>query len=202
MREENTNENVMISHPDVWGAFSEHFMLDRARLIEMFGDFFATFFLWLQIVSLFVSLFLTLGIIYSLIRISQVRAKEKEWYQNAIVPIAGDVSDKPLPEGNERWERVLKLAASESETDWRLAIIEADIVLNDLVSRMQYPGETLGEKLKGVERSDFLTLDNAWEAHKVRNEIAHSGSDFVLSRRLVDKTINNYKLVFEEFHFI
>ena len=42
------------------------------------------------------------------------------------------------------------------------------------------------------------TLNDAWEAHKVRNRIAHDGADFVLTKRMVDETINRYLRVFEE----
>lgn len=199
---EQTPNETTIPFTDPWGAFSNFFSGVGSRFVDIFGDLFPTFFFWLQVVSLFVSFLLVLGIIYSLMRINHIRAKEKERYEGAVVAASMAAPVRQMPVRNERWEHVLKLAESDSETDWRLAIIEADIILDELVSRMQYPGETLGEKLKGVERSDFLTIDNAWEAHKVRNEIAHSGSGFVLSRRLVDKTINNFKLVFEEFHFI
>jgi hypothetical protein len=201
MWQQDPNENVIVP-TNMWDFFSNMFSGPLSRFVDAAGDFFPIFFFWLQVFALFASFFLVLGIIYSIVRINHIRAKEKERYESAVVMTFANVPAKPAPVRNERWEHVLKLAESESETDWRLAIIEADIILNDLVSRMQYPGETLGEKLKGVERSDFLTIDNAWEAHKVRNEIAHSGSGFVLSKRLVDKTINNYKLVFEEFHFI
>jgi len=36
----------------------------------------------------------------------------------------------------------------------------------------------MGDKLKAVEKSDFNSIELAWEAHKARNMIAHEGSDF------------------------
>jgi hypothetical protein len=67
---------------------------------------------------------------------------------------------------------------------------------------MGYKGESIGDKLKKVERSDFITLDKAWSAHKVRNRIAHKGTAFVLSRGEAEEAIDNYKQVFEEFYYI
>jgi hypothetical protein len=162
---------------------------------------FSSFFYWLQVVSLFASLFLVLGIIYSSVRINHIRKKEKEALRAATVPVSAAPSET-VAETNPRWERILELASSDSEQDWRIAIMEADIMLDDMLTRMQYNGDTLGEKLKSVEKSDFLTIDNAWEAHKVRNQIAHTGSDYILSKREVDRTIALYKSVFDEFHFI
>mgnify|MGYP003468404416 FL=1 len=103
---------------------------------------------------------------------------------------------------NPRWEKVLSHSVSANESDWRLAIMEADIMLADLLDTMSLPGNTIGEKLKAVEKSDFISLDNAWEAHKVRNSIAHEGMNHILNQREVNRVIDMYKTVFEEFRII
>ena len=103
---------------------------------------------------------------------------------------------------NPRWEMVSSLAASSSESDWRRAILEADIMLASLLSDRGYPGETLGEQLKQANPLQFTTLDLAWEAHRMRNAIAHLGDAFPLTQRDVTATINQYQRVFEEFDYI
>ena len=67
---------------------------------------------------------------------------------------------------------------------------------------MSYHGDDLGSKLRGATKADFKTLDQAWEAHKVRNDIAHDGSNFLLSQREAKRVINLYRQVFEEFYYI
>jgi hypothetical protein len=67
---------------------------------------------------------------------------------------------------------------------------------------MGYKGDTLSDKMRQVERSDFTYIDKAWEAHRVRNRIAHEGSDFELTEREARRVIDLYGAVFEEFHFI
>lgn len=89
--------------------------------------------------------------------------------------------------------------ASENPNDWKLAIIEADIILDGILKDRGYPGATLGERLKSVSPNQLGSLQDAWEAHKTRNMIAHEGPDFVLTRRLAEDTIKRYKRVFEEF---
>jgi hypothetical protein len=103
---------------------------------------------------------------------------------------------------NSRWAQVEKHLESENQNDWRLAIIEADIMLDELVKSMGYQGDSLGERLKGVEQSDFTTIDAAWEAHKVRNQIAHAGSDFILTQREARRVLALYRQVFQEFQYI
>lgn len=97
-----------------------------------------------------------------------------------------------------RWEHILALASSGNPSDWRAAIIEADIMLSDLTDRMMLPGFSVGDRLKAATRDRFQTLNDAWEAHKVRNEIAHAGSQFLLTQREARRAIALYGNVFRE----
>jgi hypothetical protein len=101
-----------------------------------------------------------------------------------------------------RWEKIVALSESQNSSDWRLGIIEADIILDELLEKLQLPGNTMGEKLKAVEESDFLTIEAAWEAHKARNNIAHQGNDFLLNQRETARIISLYESVFKEFEMI
>ncbi len=103
---------------------------------------------------------------------------------------------------NKRWERVLEHSDSDNPNDWKIAIIEADSILDEMVKSMGYHGNNLGERLKAIEPSDFNTLNNAWEAHKVRNAIAHEGANFQLNERETRRVIELYRAVFEEFKYI
>ena len=99
---------------------------------------------------------------------------------------------------NERWEKILAYTHSDSPADWRLAIIEADVMLDDLLKTSGYHGDGVGEMLKSVDPSDMLTLDAAWEAHKIRNRIAHSGTDFELTQREAKRIVTLFESVFKE----
>ena len=107
-----------------------------------------------------------------------------------------------IPKKNEKWEEITRLSNSPHASDWRLAIIEADVMLEELLRTAGYHGENLGEMLKSVEKSDFTTIEAAWEAHKVRNKIAHAGSDFALNEREAKQVITLYEAVFREFRII
>lgn len=151
---------------------------------------------YIKTISTFLSLILlTLGI-YSYIRFKQVKAEERKKFENHY-----EWSEEETPK-NEKWERILALVESENQNDWRQAIIEADVILDSIVSAQGYHGETLGEKMKGIEPSDFNTLNQAWEAHKVRNRIAHDGGDFVLTGREAKRVVNLFGEVFREFQYI
>ena len=77
--------------------------------------------------------------------------------------------------------------------------MEADIILGDILTKLGYLGESIGEKLRRAVKSDFRTLDEAWEAHKIRNLIAHEGSNHPLTKFEARRIINLYQVVFREF---
>ncbi len=150
--------------------------------------------LWLAItiISYLVSLAGMIVVIYALMRLYELRAREEAYYGTVL---ATTETTGPSP----RWLHIETLTGGERPSEWREAIIEADIMLEDMLTRQGYTGDGVGEKLKHVERSDFNTLDDAWEAHKVRNQIAHEGSSFDLSETLARRTIARYEAVFREF---
>jgi len=139
-----------------------------------------------------------IGSIYAYIRLRQILRNDNE-----VLKILTEeaLSNKDEPQNN-RWAEVIEHINSVNESDWKLAIIEADSILDDMMTRMGYIQPSLGEKLKSVEKSDFLSIDKAWEAHKVRNQIAHAGSDFVFSHQEANRIVNLYKDIFTEFDFI
>ncbi len=103
---------------------------------------------------------------------------------------------------NPKWKLVQEHINSDDPNKWKLAILESDIILADLLDSLQLPGDGVGEKLKAVEKSDFNTIEDAWEAHKIRNAIAHEGSDFLINAREAKRVIGLYENVFTEFEII
>lgn len=186
-------------------AFSNLFTPENLNPIFAFKGQIFVFLHFLAPYSTVFSLLLITGIVYCFIRIDQlVRATKHEDDTHGHGESHGDGSHSASEETptQKRWARVQAHLNSEHESDWRLAVLEADVLLDELVTQMGYHGDSLGEKLRGVEKSDFLTLDSAWDAHAVRNKIAHQGSAFALTDREAKRVLKLYEEVFKEFHFI
>lgn len=155
----------------------------------------------LRPIAIFISLILLTISIYSAIRIRQLEIKEK----NAEEAMKSEQKETPVEqekELNEKWSKVQELINSANPNDWRVAILEADIMLAEVLDKAGFHGDTIGDQLKTIEKGDMVTLDSAWEAHKIRNEVAHGGNDFKLNEREAKGTIELYKKVFEEFYHI
>lgn len=157
-------------------------------------------------VAMLVSIGATVGIAYNLHKIGAINQADRLIYYPPVDPRAASVpvalESETRPKDNKRWEKVLALTNSQNQSDWKLAIIEADIMLDELLHGLGYVGETVGEMLKSASKNDFVTLDEAWEAHKVRNDIAHSGGTFEINERETKRVIALFEKVFREFGVI
>ncbi|MDB5195452.1 MAG: protein of unknown function with transrane region [Parcubacteria group bacterium] len=151
--------------------------------------------LWVVVTVLayIVSLGFLALLVYSTIRMHQIKDEDAMRFTT--------VSDSHHAEQvteHHRWNHVRELIESSQENDWRQAIVEADIILDDMLTRLGYPGASVGEKLRAVDPAKFHTLQEAWDAHKVRNELAHQGSAYPFTDHIAYRTILQYENVFRE----
>ena len=63
-------------------------------------------------------------------------------------------------------------------------------------------GDTLSDKFKQITPDKLPSIQIAWEAHKVRNRIAHDGSDFVLTMPEARRVLSYYEIVFRDLEVI
>lgn len=71
------------------------------------------------------------------------------------------------------WERVKRRMAQGGEADLRLAVIEADQLLDALLKRIGFKGDTMAERLERVKPWQLANLQDVWVAHKMRNRLVH-----------------------------
>lgn len=114
----------------------------------------------------------------------------------------GQSNSAPLQITNPKWIQIENLMQSHNVSEWKVAILEADILLYDMLTQMGYEGDSIGEILKNVDKANFVTIDDAWKAHRIRNIIAHEGANYELSREEAERTIRLFKRVFDEFYFV
>ena len=163
---------------------------------DSFTAFVAHLWLWIIIIGYTLAVVGLFVIVYCTMRLFELRKREEEFYNTPILPPEGKGGMHP------RWEHIQSLLEGNSPSEWREAIIEADIMLDDVLAKRGYVGDGVGEKLKSADKADFKTLQNAWEAHKVRNLIAHQGSAYELSESVAGRTVAHFEAVFNEFKVI
>jgi hypothetical protein len=73
----------------------------------------------------------------------------------------------------------------------KLAVIEADKLLDGVLKSMLIPGETLGERLKTAQYS-YPDIKKVWPAHKLRNQLVHDAT-FELTQSQARRALADFK---------
>ncbi len=74
-----------------------------------------------------------------------------------------------------RWAEIERMIESPGEMNRKVAILEADKLLDHALKTLAMAGTTMGERLKFAQYK-YPELREVWWAHKVRNQLAHEAS--------------------------
>lgn len=90
-----------------------------------------------------------------------------------------------------RWDEIERLASSGGEMNLKMAVMEADKLLDHALKAMAIPGMTLGDRLKFAAYK-YPNIRHVWNAHRLRNQLAHEAS-YYLDPSLARKAIRDFK---------
>lgn len=100
-----------------------------------------------------------------------------------------DYSDR---EGmRKRWDEIEAMVDAGGEMNRKMAVLEADKLLDQALKSLAMPGMTLGERLKFAAYK-YPDLRDVWWAHKVRNQLSHEAS-YHLDLGLAKKAVKAFK---------
>ena len=134
----------------------------------------------LRVVGLILSILFLGGIIASLAGLFLVDKRKNEKADKHF--IRNQQAQQKSPQ-MERWTSIEKMFKSPDPTMWRMAIIDADTLLDEFIVSLGYPGNTFGERLKSMQNANIPWLQAAWDVHLLRNKLAHEGSRYPLNDR-------------------
>lgn len=97
---------------------------------------------------------------------------------------------------NQIWQKTLRRLESGSESEYKLAVVEADKMLDSSLKRMGLSGKTLEERLGKLTSIALPNIDDIYEAHKISNSIIHD-PDFRLTLAQARKILDAYKQAFD-----
>lgn len=100
-----------------------------------------------------------------------------------------------------RWDKIRKRLESGNEADYKVAIIEADGAIDDLIRRMGYKGENMMERIENIPGGQLDRMDEIKEAHNVRNRIIHE-EKFNVSRETAEEVFAKYEHFLRHFEVL
>ncbi len=161
MNSYDTLSNILASSYNIFYALASQ--LGLAQLFDNFPDIEK-----IKLISFILSV--VFGILFWLmvVKINKLSGQVKKTAAGMLTPSSpsrGGVAAK--------WEEILRHINSPKEVEWKFAVIESDKLTDEILKSAGYHGESMGERLINIDKSQMESLGGLWEAHKLRNRIVH-----------------------------
>ena len=128
------------------------------------------------------------GLLVGLIVLALVVRSLVHWMHRLLARRAHDLDRDKM---RARWSRITAMLQSpDRETD-KLAVIEADNLLDFVLKAMHLPGETMAFRMKFAQNR-FYELKRVRWAHNVRNNVVHE-PDYILKKATAYACIKEYE---------
>ncbi len=152
---------------------------------------------FLKILGSTLSLIFFVGIVISILEKRKIILNDKSKRAESF-----NINHPKETKEQERWNFIKSQFQSKNPMEWRIAIIDADAMLEDLITELGYVGDGFAEKLKSMSIEDFQYIDAAWRVHKLRNILVHQGTSYHLSDREAYQTFQVYDQIFNDTGYI
>ena len=96
-----------------------------------------------------------------------------------------------------RWETIQARLEESNPSQYKVSILEADHMADELLAGIGYSGSNMGERLQSIHLGQLESYTALKSAHEVRNRIVHE-KDFQLSRDEAREILQAYRTFFEE----
>ncbi len=149
-------------------------------------------------VALVLSAVFALFIVFVMVQKRALKSQEKT---PTVSPVVGGADEAPVGMLRDRWNELLKHLESTHEAQWKMAIIEADKLVDDALAKAGYSGDTFGDRLSNIQPGTLLSLDGIWWAHKIRNRLAHE-VDYFLRYTEARQAIGYFEAALSELQLI
>ena len=147
-------------------------------------------------VFLSVSTLLILGIGYLLFAAGYLKAR---WIKSLVELIY----EKPYGASGarRRWKQIEGYLESSSKSKHKLAVMEADKLLNKVLKKMGNEGDNIEERLQELPSDKIENMEEVKLAHELRNDVAYD-PDYQLQKEEAEKALEIYKKALQDLQAI
>lgn len=161
-------------------------------------NYFAPWFLnnlwWLQVLAVVLSGIFLWGIVHIISATNYINMKKEQFLE----PLGKDYVSRRR--SLIAWNRIQQRLASEDSNNWKIAILEAERILNEILKMSGYLGK-LSDQLKTLTEEQLKNIEDVGRAHAVGVKIKNDPS-FVITREEAREVIGVYEQSFRELNLI
>jgi len=148
-------------------------------------------------VALAVILIALAGLIFVIAKLVEIRwFRKKIYFSDFFEESETSIARK------DTWSSVKRRLDSGSDDDWELAVVEADVIVENIMERIGFRGLTLGDKIKSIDERNFSNLKNLWEAHTARIRIDQGGAEYKITKEEAKEALDKYEKALKELKYL
>lgn len=140
-----------------------------------------------KLVFIFFTIFFLSAVIYFMVNSSYLKYKFIEDVSEFI-----SYQAYGLREIANRWKKIQNKTESGIESEYKLAVIEADDFLSEILEDRGFAGESFEELVNNAGRIILPNLDEILSAHEIRNSIVYE-PDYKIDLDQIKKTLSIYE---------
>ncbi len=95
------------------------------------------------------------------------------------------------------WKAIREKMKAGTPEAIRISIIEADGLVDNVLKKHGYGGDTFADRLAKLHPQQFESLGQVWDAHRLRNDIVHTPG-FEVSLSHAEKALDHYEQFLKE----
>lgn len=95
------------------------------------------------------------------------------------------------------WMKILNRLETNLETEYKLSVIEADLLLDDVLKRMGYEGKNLSDRLERIKQGVFSDIQSVKNADQVYQNLIYDPS-YRLTQEHARRIISVFEKALEE----
>jgi hypothetical protein len=164
-------------------------------MIANFINFFSENLLLIQFIIVFVSGILLFFSVYYLVRTNLIGDRMEHFMD---VFHNEDIGKR---RSLKAWNQIQRRLKTKESDQLKLAVLEADKVLDEILRMSGYPGRNLDERLDKITFAQISNIEELRQAHKLRDRIV-SEPAFGITPNEAAIIIEIYKKVFKDFDLI
>jgi hypothetical protein len=173
--------------------FIENFVPWMFAKFDQFFGISTGFFRYAAMAVIFIA---AAGLIFVIVKILEVKYRKKIYFSDFFE------SSETSTVRRDTWGSVKRRLDSSSDDDWELAVVEADVIVENIMERIGFKGLTLGDKIKSIDERNFANLKNLWEAHAVRIKIDIGGAEYKITKEEAKEALDKYEKALKELKYL
>ena len=174
---------------------ASNFFADISSVIQLSRDWYLEFLPILQPLSFLVSAILLYGIVYCVIKSGFLLIQIDKWIDALGIK---NLNERRATRG---WRKIIKRLKTKDVAQWKLAINEADKIIDEIIKHMNIKADTMDDRLEQVNASQLSNVEEVKSAHRISVNIKIN-PEFELDHEEAVRLIKVYEKAFREFNLI